>query len=81
MNLKNTLSKLDGFNITIPHKRAVIRFLTEIDKGRAISRRSQHRSNSFLADRRGARQVRYKPNTLLETLLTSTNKCHIQPRT
>lgn len=31
MNLKNTLSKLDGFNITIPHKQAVIPFLDEID--------------------------------------------------
>ena len=28
---KNTLSKLDGFNITIPHKQAVIPFLDEID--------------------------------------------------
>lgn len=28
---KNTLSKLDGFNITIPHKQAVIPFLNEID--------------------------------------------------
>ena len=31
MNLKSTLSKLDGFNITIPHKQAVIPFLDEID--------------------------------------------------
>ena len=28
---KNTLSRLDGFNITIPHKQAVIPFLDEID--------------------------------------------------
>lgn len=29
---KNTLSKLDGYNITIPHKQAIIPFLDSLDK-------------------------------------------------
>lgn len=29
---KNTLSKLDGFNVTIPHKQNIIQYLDEIDK-------------------------------------------------